>query len=250
MYTQQSGSGEVLDSVHATLAGRVVFLADRSMQTPTIPSVSARLPAAFPPRWAFFKGLLTGAVIEVPALALGVWVLGRLGIGNRHVPFMHLLRLSAVFAGLAAVVTAAGIGRLAAHASIENNGGRRRAMAVGARAHAAAGAALLLIATIPHGHLPDRGLIWLWIPVIGVAIGAACGAVIGAVCGGAAPVKIADVMAIAIKRPTDALRSLLDPEDLLKLGAAVRQRTTRAFTGMFEPAEPRPDDKRDEAKRE
>jgi hypothetical protein len=201
---------------------------------------------------------LTGAVIEVPALAGGVWVLGRLGIGDRHTPFMHLLRLSAVFAGLAAVVTAAGIGRLAAHASIEKHGGRRRAMLVGARAHAAAGVALLLIATIPHGHLPDRGAIWLWIPVIGLAIGAACGAVIGAVCGavigvvcgGAAPVRIADVMALAIKRPTDALRSLLDPEDLLKLGAAVRQRTTQVFTGIFEPAEPRPDDKRDEAKRE
>jgi hypothetical protein len=220
------------------------------MQQPTIPSVSARVPAAFPPRWAFAKGLLTGAVIEVPALAAGVWVLGRLGIGDRHAPFMHLLRLSAVFAGLAAVITAAGIGRLAAYASIEKNGGRRRAMLVGARTHAAAGVALLLIATIPHGHLPDRGAIWLWIPVIGLAIGAACGAVIGAVCGGAAPVRIADVMALAIKRPTDALRSLLDPEDLLKLGAAVRQRTTQVFTGIFEPAEPRPDDKRDEAKRE
>ena len=220
------------------------------MQQPTIPSVSARVPAAFPPRWGFFKGLLTGAVIEVPALAVGVWLLGRVGIGDRHAPFMHLLRLSAVFAGFAAVITAAGIGRLAAYASIEKHGGRRRAMLVGARTHAAAGVALLLIAAIPHGHLPDPGAIWLWIPVIGLAIGAACGAVIGAVCGGAAPVRITDVMALAIKRPTDALRSLLDPEDLLKLGAAVRQRTTQVFTGIFEPAEPRPDDKRDEAKRE
>lgn len=232
--------------MHATLVGRVVFLADRSMPTPPIPSVSTRVPAAFPPRWAFFKGLLTGAVIEVPAIAAGVWLLGRLGIGDRHAPFMHLVRLSAVFAGLAAVLTAGGVGRLAAHASIEKHGGRRRAMWVGARAHAAAGAALLLIATIPHGHLPDRGAIWLWIPAIGVVIGAICGAAIGAVCGGAAPVKIADVMAIAIKRPTDALRSLLDPEDLLKLGHAVRQRTSQVFTGMFEPAEPPPDDKRDE----
>jgi hypothetical protein len=74
--------------------------------------------------------------------------------------------------------------------------------------------------------------------------------VIGVVCGGAAPVRIADVMAIAIKRPTDALRSLLDPEDLLKLGAAVRHRTTQVFGGIFEPAEPRPDEKSDEAKRE
>jgi len=222
------------------------------MPDPTIPSVSARLPAAFPPRWGFFKGLLTGAVIEVPALAIGVWLLGRVGIGDRHVPFMHLLRLSAVFAGLAAVLTAAGIGRLAAHASVEKAGGRRRAMLVAARAHAAASAGLLLIAVIPQGHLPDRGASWLWIPVIGAAVGAVCGAAIGVVCGGAAPVRITDVMALAIKRPTDALRSLLDPEDLLKLGHAVRQRTTQVLGGIFDPAEPRPPEieKRDEAKRE
>jgi hypothetical protein len=223
------------------------------MQKPPIPSVSARLPAAFPPRWGFFKGLLTGAVIEVPALAAGVWLLARLGIGDRHVPFMHVLRMSAVFAGLAAVLTAAGIGRLAAYASVEKSGGRRRALIVAARAHAVASAGLILIATIPLGHLPDRSAHWLWIPVVGMAVGAACGAVIGVVCGGAAPVRIADVMAIAIKRPTDALRSLLDPEDLLKLGAAVRHRTTQVFGGIFEPADPRPpesEDKRDESKRE
>jgi hypothetical protein len=182
-------------------------------------------------------------VIEVPALAVGVWALSRLGVGDRHAPFMHLLRLTAVFAGVAAVLTAAGVGRLAAYASIDKIGGRRHAAFVAARAHAVAGMGLLLIAAIPHGHLPDRGPLWLWIPVVGLAIGAVCGAVIGLVCSGAAPVKIADVMAIAIKRPTDALRSLLDPEDLLKLGAAVRHRTTRVFGGMFEPAERPPEDK-------
>lgn len=212
------------------------------MPDPIVPSVSARVPAAFPPRWAFFKGLLTGAVIEVPALAAGVWVLARLGMGNHGTPFMHLLRLSAVFAGVAAVLTAAGIGRLAAHASVDKVGGRRHAIFVAARAHAVASAGLLLIAVIPHGHLPDRGPVWLLVPAVGMVVGVLCGAAIGAVCGGAAPVGITDVMAIAIKRPTDALRSLLDPEDLLKLGAAVRQRTTQVLGGMFEPAERRPED--------
>ncbi|MBV8758730.1 MAG: hypothetical protein JO257_15695 [Deltaproteobacteria bacterium] len=218
------------------------------MADPIVPSVSTRVPAAFPPRWAFFKGLLTGAVIEVPALAAGVWMLGRLGVGNRHAPFMHLLRLTAVFAGVAAVLTAAGVGRLAAHASIDKIGGRRHAVVVAARAHAVAGVGLLLIAAIPHGHLPNRGPLWLWIPVVGAAIGAACGSAIGVVCGGAAPGKITDVMALAIKRPTDALKSLLDPEDLLKLGAAVRQRTTQVFGGMFEPAERPPEDKGEKRK--
>lgn len=213
------------------------------MADPIVPSVSTRVPAAFPPRWAFFKGLLTGAVIEVPAIAAGVWLLARLGVGDRHTPFMHLLRLTAVFAGVAALLTAAGVGRLAAHASIDKIGGRRHAAFVAARAHAVAGAGLVLIAVIPHGHLPDRGPLWLWIPAVGLAVGAVCGATIGLVCGGAAPVKITDVMAIAIKRPTDALRSLLDPEDLLKLGAAVRHRTTQVLGGMFEPAERPPEDK-------
>src|SRR3569623_1647084 len=181
------------------------------MADPIVPSVSTRVPAAFPPRWAFFKGLLTGAEIEVTALA--------------------------------AALTAAGVGRLAAQASSDKIGGRRLAMFVAARAHAVAGAGLVLIAAIPHGHLPNRGAIWLWIPIVGLAVGALCGAVIGVVCGGAAPVKITDVMALAIKRPTDALRSLLDPEDLLKLGAAVRQRTTQVLGGIFEPAERPPEDK-------
>jgi hypothetical protein len=150
---------------------------------------------------------------------------------------MSIMRLTAVFAGVAALLTAGGIGRLTAHASVDKVGGRRRAMGVGARAHAAASAGLILIAAIPHGHFPDRGLAWLLIPIVGAAIGAVCGAGIGAVCGGAAPVRIGDVMAAAIKKPSEALRQLLDPEDLIKLGAAVRHRTTQMFEGIFEPAE-------------
>jgi hypothetical protein len=207
-----------------------------------LPTVSTRLPPAFPPRWGFFKGLLTGAVIEVPAIATGVWMLAQLGLGDPDVPYMRILRLTAVFAGVAALFTAAGIGRLAAYASVDKIGGRRRAMRVAARAHAAAGAGLALIAAIPHGHLPEGVLGWLAIFAMGGVVGAGCGAVIGAVCGGAAPVRIGDVMAAAIKRPSEALRQLLDPEDLIKLGAAVRQRTTQVLGGMFEPAERPPAD--------
>lgn len=202
-----------------------------------LPTVSTRLPPAFPPRWGFFKGLLTGAVIEVPAIAAGVWLLARLGVGDGEASYMRMLRLATVFAGVAALLTAAGIGRLAAHASVDKLGGRRHAMAVAARAHAAAGAGLVLIAAIPNGHLPERALGWIAIFAAGGLVGAACGATIGAVCGGAAPVRIGDVMAAAIKRPGEALRQLLDPEDLIKLGAVVRQRTTQMLHGVFEPAE-------------
>lgn len=212
------------------------------MSDPRLPPVSARLPAAFPPRWGFFKGLLTGAVIEVPALAMGVWLLARFGVGDRDVAFMRILRLTTVFAGVAALFTAGGIGRLAAHASIEKEGGRRRAMKVAARAHAAASVGLLLIAIIPHGNLPVHKSGWLAIPAMGALVGAACGMVIGLICGAATPVRIGDVMVAAIRRPSDVLRQLLDPDDLLKLGAAVRDRTVHMFEGMFEPAERRPED--------
>jgi hypothetical protein len=155
---------------------------------------------------------------------------------------MRILRLTTVFAGIAAVLTAGGIGRLAAHASIEKHGGRRRAMWVGARAHAAASAGLIMIAAIPHGSLPITKLGWLALPAMGAVVGGLCGMIIGGVCGAATPVKIGDVLGAAIKRPSEALRQLLDPEDLIKLGAAVRNRTVHMFEGIFEPAERRPDE--------
>ena len=210
------------------------------MAAPKLPNVSTRLHAAYPPRWGFFKGLLTGAVIEVPGLTAGVWLLARLGVGDRDASWMHILRLTTVFAGVAALFTAAGIGRLAAYASVDKIGGRRHAMAIAARAHAAAGAGLIMIAAIPHGHFPDRHIAWVLIPIMGAIVGALCGAIIGAVCSGPSPVRIGDLMGLAIRRPSEALRQLLDPEDLVKLGAAVRHRTTRVFEGIFEPAQKPP----------
>jgi hypothetical protein len=192
-----------------------------------------------PPRWGFVKGLFTGAVIEVPAIATAVWTLAALGVGNADAPFMHILRMAAVFAGIAAVLTAGGIGRLAAHASVER--GRRRAIWSAAYTHAVATAGLVVIAAIPQGHLPSHRLPWLALPAVGMVFGAACGAVIGIVCSGVAPVGISDVVALA-RRPSEALRQLLDPEDLVRLGAAVRQRTSHLFGGMFEPAQRPPPD--------
>ena len=179
--------------------------------------------------------MFAGSVIEVPALALGVWLLARLGLTDPHVEFMRILRLTAVFAGVAAVLTAAGIGRLAAWASVDAIGGRRHAIAIAAQAHAVAGIVLVIIALVPNGHLPDHTRGWLLVPFVGAAIGASCGVVIGAICGGAAPVQIADVIAIA-RTPGYALAQLLDPKDLVRLGTRVRSRTQQIFQGMFDPA--------------
>lgn len=210
------------------------------MSDPSTTPVTARprgeIPA-IPARWGFFKGFLTGAAIEIPVIALTVWSLSRLGIGDPEVGFMRIMRLTTVFAGIAALFTAGGIGRLAAYASAA--GGRRRAIFVSARAHAMASAGLVMIATIPHGHLPASSWAWLPIPLAGMVAGIVCGAVIGAVCGGTAPVGFADVWQLA-RKPSDALRQLLSPDDIIKLGSALRTRTTHLFEGIFEPAPPAP----------
>ena len=189
------------------------------------------------PRWGFWKGMLAGVAIEVPALTAAVWVLAQLGIGNAEVPVMRIIRLTTVFTGVAATFTAGGIGRLAAYASID--GGRRRAVFVAARAHAVASAGLVLIAAIPHGQLPGHSLAWLAFPAGGAVVGAACGALIGLVCSGPAPVDLSDVWSLA-RLPSVALRHWLDPRELVRLGAAVRQHTSHLFEGMFDPAPPPP----------
>lgn len=189
------------------------------------------------PRWGFLKGLLTGAVIEVPVLAATVWLLALIGIGNADAPVMRVIRLTTVFAGVAAVFTAGGIGRLSSYAALD--GGRRRAMVVAARAHAVASMGLVLIAAIPNGQLPGHLLAWLAFPAGGLVSGAACGVVIGLVCGGTAPVELSDVWSLA-RKPSEALLGWLDPRELVRLGAAVRDRTTNLFEGIFEPAPPPP----------
>ena len=185
------------------------------------------------PRGGFWKGMLTGVVVEVPALTAAVWGLAQLGYGNADAPLMRIMRLTTVFAGVAAILTAGGIGRLAAYASMD--GGRKRAVFVAARAHAVASAGLVVIAAIPHGQLPGRSLDWLAFPAGGLVVGAACGAAIGVMCGGAAPVELSEVWSLA-RRPSVALRSWLDPRELVRLGAAVRHHTSHLFEGMFDPA--------------
>jgi hypothetical protein len=180
---------------------------------------------------------LTGAVIEVPMLAATVWLLARFGIGNADAPVMRIIRLTTVFAGVAAVFTAGGIGRLSSYAALD--GGRSRAMVVAARAHAVASMGLVLISAIPNGQVPGHSLAWLAFPAAGLVTGAATGVVIGLVCGGTAPVELSDVWSLA-RKPSEALLGWLDPRELVRLGAAVRHRTTNLFEGIFDPAPPPP----------
>ena len=93
----------------------------------------------------------------------------------------------------------------------------------------------MLIAVIPHGHLAAARADFVWIAVAGVVPGALCGVVVGLVCSSASPVGLVDVWSLAAK-PTGAIRQLLDPRDLVKLGTALRTRTSTLFEGIFEPA--------------
>lgn len=178
-----------------------------------------------------------GAAIEVPAIAAAVWLAARFGFGDPDVGFMRIMRLTAVFVGIASLLTAGGVGRLAAYASVER--GRRGAIFVAARAHAMGGAGLALIAAIPHGHLPATGWLWLVPPVCGLVLGALCGVLIGAVCSGTTSVGLAEVWSIA-RKPGETLKLLLDPDDFVRLGSALRSRTSTLFEGIFEPAPPPP----------
>jgi hypothetical protein len=221
-----------------------------NQQTPAASTRSSKEIPVEKPRWAFSKGTLIGAAIEVPAISFGVWMAQQVGIGDPAVGFLRMMWLTAIFAGIAALFTAGGIGRLAASVTAER--GRPRAIFQAARAHAIAGAGLTLIATIPHGGLPIEIKDWIVLGLIGLLPGAACGAVIGFVCSSASPVGLADVWSLTVSRPSGALRQLLDPKDLVKLGGVLRSRTSGFFEGIFDPAprppekpveEPKPDDK-------
>src|SRR5512139_1713086 len=142
------------------------------MGKPEQPSSSARSNREIPaqkPRWAFWKGLLTGVAIEIPFIAATVWLVARIGVGNPHASFMHIMRLSAVFTGVAALLTAGGIGRLAAFATVDK--GRKQAVLVAARTHAVATAGLVVIAAIPHGELDFQHWTWLALPAAGLVTG-------------------------------------------------------------------------------
>jgi hypothetical protein len=185
--------------------------------------------------WAFTKGFIAGAVVVIPAIATTVWVLGKVGYGDPELRLLTSMRVSTLFIGAAAVITAGGVGRLAAQAAAEQGASRRRPLLVAGRSFAFAGAGLTIIAAIPHGHLPETWPGFLVIALAGAATGALCGMVIGATCGGAAPLGLTDVMALA-RWPTEALRALLETEDLAAAAQGAPKRKRRITIPFLFPA--------------
>lgn len=137
------------------------------------------------PRHAFWKGAGAGVLVVIPAVALAVWVSARVGVTHHDDGVIACLRMTVMFAGLAAVLTAGGVGRLAAEASAER--GRPWAVVVAARAMAPAGAALAIIAAIPHGELPMSIAGWVALAALGAILGAGSGVMIGLACAGELP---------------------------------------------------------------
>src|SRR5690242_8197473 len=97
-----------------------------------------------PPPFGFLKGAALGFVIVLPSVAATVWALAQAGIGDPGLTMMQSIRMTTLFAGTAGVLTAGGVGRLAAHASLLERG-RRVALIRATRAQAVAGAGLTLI---------------------------------------------------------------------------------------------------------
>ncbi len=163
------------------------------------------------PKWGFSKGAALGLLIVIPLCAAAIWGLGRVGIGNPTATMIDCLRMVSVFSGLAALLTAGGVGRLTAQASIERGGGRRRAVMVGARAMAAAGAALVIIAAIALGDPPMTPPGWVALAAGGALAGAIAGALIGMACGG--PMPTLTELGVWPIEPIEWTRDLLGLED-------------------------------------
>ena len=171
---------------------------------------------------AFWKAGAIALFPVLPAIGAAIWLLARVGVGNRSAGIIEALRLAGVFAGPATVLTAGGVGRLAAQAGAER--GRRQATWVAARTLGVAGAALAILAAIPLGHLPVRWPGWAALMVTGVAVGAAGGAVIGWVVGGPMPT----LSELGLPE-----RYQLDPMGMLRRAGA--RRATRRKTGQLPP---------------
>lgn len=212
-----------------------------SSATPGTRSEIAKDPAP----WAFAKGVLVGGIVEIPALSGATYLLAKLAASQ--VPAMEIVRTTTLFAGLPALVTAGGLGRLAAHECARRT--RRGAILHTCAVHALAGVLLVLIAAIAQDLWPASAPIWVALVGVGAVAGAAAGAAVGVVCAGATPRQVTEVLSL-VKLPAATLRQLIDSEDLGRLGAAVRHRAAVMFDGLLEPAAPRPEEQAVSAKLE
>jgi hypothetical protein len=143
--------------------------------------VRSRYEERQPPRGAFLKGALLGCVIGIPLFAALTYALTL--VGMRAVPYSleHVFFIVAALGGLPLILSAGGVGRLAARASISP---RRRPMLGGvfaaARALAVAGLGVVLIALTAVGGFPLSQREWALAAGAGVLGGVVLGSLVGA----------------------------------------------------------------------
>lgn len=191
------------------------------MTATTAPSPRTRSGKRRPP--GFAKGAVLGVLVMIPLISLGIWLANRLGIGEVRPTLIGVLRLVVVFAGVPAVVTAGGVGRLAAQASVD--GGRTRAMWMAGSALAFGGIGAIVIGAIPNEVIPASGLGWGALAAVGALAGTLAGVAIGLVCSG--------------EMPTLAELGMWPPEGTM--GRAMDLMVRRAVRRRRRPAADRPD---------
>ena len=134
-----------------------------------------------PPRGAFIKGALLGFVAGIPLFAGLAYALTLLGLRGFSVSFEYAFTTVAALCSIPLILSAGGVGRLAARAAIApERGGLTASVIAAARALAVAGVGITLIALIALGGFPQEPRAWALASGFGLVGGAALGALIGA----------------------------------------------------------------------
>jgi hypothetical protein len=133
------------------------------------------------PRGAFVRGAMIGLVVGLPAIAGIAFLLSFLEIGgDPTAPFARVIAFASVFAGIPALISAGGIGRLVARASAANPQ-RPVAAAIFAAVlpFAAVGAGLAILTIVPLGAIPATPADWAMTAGAGAVAGIVAGAILG-----------------------------------------------------------------------
>jgi hypothetical protein len=133
------------------------------------------------PRDAFLRGAIVAMMVALPATAGAAMFLSSIDVGGDPLaPFERVLAFAAVFAGVPALISIGGVGRLAARASAFAPR-RRTAAAISAALPAcgAIGAGLTILTLVPLGAVPASTEDWALAAGAGVVAGFVPGAILG-----------------------------------------------------------------------
>ena len=122
-----------------------------------------------------------GLTVWIPLTALAVYLLTRMAGSSISPSFTQTIIITTIFAGLPALLTAGGIGRGTARATL-TRWQRRTILALAMAQTAVAGAGLAFLSLVPLGDVPSAVERWLTVAAGGAAAGAIAGLMIGLWC--------------------------------------------------------------------